>query len=282
MKWMMAAIALTTMITMSHICCAEEKLFITDLLEKGEMDASVSFSYFHDATEISSPSSSLNADQTVDIMTSEYSFNIGLGHGFEVGAGIPYTFFRKIRLEYPTIPSSTTRIKEDGFGDIALRGKYRIFSETEKPFTLVAGLGVKLETAPEDDGGTGTTDIGPFVAASTTLAHGIQPYGIYEFIAKNHGKSDTHAVVLGAEKELNDKVALRASLEADFRTSSHDLGSFESYHLTLRSYIRAGRDFYLIPVVDYGIHSLADVKEIDGEFESSTSVQVRLGFYYFF
>jgi len=281
MKRMIAAIALTIMM-MSHTSRAEEKLFITDVLEEKEMEASASFSYFHSATEISSPSATLNADQTVDVASSRYSFNVGLGHGFEVGARIPYIFSRRVRTQYPTIPSTTIRFSEKGFGDLSLGGKYRIFSETDKPFALVAGLGVKLETAPEDDGGTGTTNIMPFVAASTTVGENIRPYAIYEAIVRNHGRSDTHAVLLGAEKELNQNVGLRASLEADFHTSSDNLESHESYHLTLTSYIRICGDFYVIPAIDYGIHSSTNVKDADGRFESSTSTQVQFGFYYLF
>jgi hypothetical protein len=281
MKWMMAAIALTIMM-MSHISRAEEKFFITDVLEKKEVEGGVNFSYAHLSYDVSSQVSRASVNRRLDQTFANFSFNVGLGHGFEVGASIPYVFSRRSKTDYYALPYRATSASEEGFGDVLLRSKYLILDERENPFTLVAGLGVKFETASEDDVGSGTTDIKPLIAASTTVGQSLRPYAIYQLTSRNHGSGDTHAFEFGAEKELSDDMGLNASLEADFHTSSDFFHSRESYHFTIESYIRMGRNFYAIPGVDYGIHSSFEKKEGSGRFESYNGIQLMFQIYYLF
>ena len=265
-----------------QISYAKERLFITDVLEKRATEISASFSYSHFSDELSSSSDDLNADRRIDRVDSGYAFNVGLGHGFEVGASTSYLFSERLKIQYPSAPMTSTRASAEGFGDIALTGKHVVFDEREKPFTLVAGLDVKLDSASEGKDGTGTTDISPFVAASAMLSEGLRPFVRYAFVARNHGARDSHGFLLGAEKELNENVGLQAALEARFHTSSDVLRSYESYHLQVQSYIRICHDFYAVPKVVYAIRSSADIKETDSRFDRATSIGLRFGFYYLF
>ncbi|MDY6953254.1 MAG: transporter, partial [Thermodesulfobacteriota bacterium] len=185
-------------------------------------------------------------------------------------------------IQYPSVPMTTTRASAEGFGDVALMGKYRIWDERDKPFTLVAGLDVKLDSAPEDKDGTGTTDISPSLAASTTLSQGLRPFARYTFVARNHGSRDSHEFLVGAEKELNENVGLQAGLEARFHTSSDVLRHYESYHLYVQSYMRICHDFYAVPKVFYAMRSSVDIKDTDSLFDSAASEGLTFGFYYFF
>jgi len=281
MRQIIAAMAIT-FIMVPQISRAEEKLFVTDVLEKRDMEIGVSFSYSHFSDELSSSSDALNADRRIDRVGSGYAFNVGLGHGFEVGARTSYLFSERLKIQYPSVPMTTTRASAEGFGDIALTGKYLIFDETDKPFTLVAGLDVKLDSAPEDEDGTGTTDIYPSLAASTTLSEGLRPFARYTFVARNHGGRDSHELLFGAEKKLNENVGLQAGLEARFHTSSDVLSPYESYHFQVQSYIRICHDFYAVPKVVYAIRSSADIKESDRRFDSAKSTGLTFGFYYLF
>ncbi|MDY6987833.1 MAG: transporter [Thermodesulfobacteriota bacterium] len=281
MRQIIAAMAII-FIMMPQISSSEEKLFMTDVLEKRDMELGVNFSYSHFSDELSSSSDALNADRRIDRVGSGYAFNVGLGHGIEVGAWTSYLFSERLKVQYPSVPKTTTRASAEGFGDIALTGKYLILDEKERPFTLVAGLDVKFDSAPEDKDGTGTTDIYPSVAASTTLSEGLRPFARYTFVARNHGARDSHEFLLGAEKELNENVGLQAGLEARFHTSSDVLRHYESYHLQVQSYIRICQDFYAVPKVVYAIRSTADIKATDSRFDSATSAGLTLGFYYLF
>jgi hypothetical protein len=281
MSRVIAAIAMTIML-MPCPGLGEEKLLVTDLLEKGEKEIDVSLSYIHEFHDISYKTLALKADRSFDAVFSTYRFNVGLGHGFEVGASSAYIFSEKTKIAYPTVPPRTQRFSRDGFADISLTGKYLIFDETEKPFTLVGGLDVKLDTASEDDGGTGTTNIGPYVAASTTVAEDIRPFVLYAFVARNHGSKDSHEFVLGAEKEITQDVGVRAFLEADFHTASDYFESYETYYAGALSYIRIRGNVYAVPRVVYGRLTSSEEKESDRTWEAADRLRVTLGIYCLF
>ncbi|MDY6954487.1 MAG: transporter, partial [Thermodesulfobacteriota bacterium] len=237
-------------------CQAEEKLFVTDVLSKKEMEARVSFLYIHDSTDFHRRSPSfLTGNQKNDFFASKYYLGLGLGHELELAAWIPYVFFDKLKNRFDSYPEPQIfRYRKEGFGDFQLGAKYRLFDEQDKPFTLVAGLETKFDTASENDGGTGSTDIRPFVAASATVTHGVRPYVVYSFTDRNHGKKDTHAIKLGVEKELDERVGLNGFLEGSFHTSSDLLTSYEMYHFRVESYIRLYGNLYVLPGVGMAIN----------------------------
>jgi hypothetical protein len=281
MRQIIAAIAIAFMV-MAQISSADEKLFIADIAEKGETEIDIHFSYFHFCDELSSSSEMLNADRRIDRVGSKCAFNVGLGHGFEVGAETSYLLSEKLKVQYPSVPATTARASAEGFGDIVLKGKYMVWDERKNPFTLVAGLDVKLDSASEDKDGTGTTDISPSVTASTTVTGGLRPFVGYAFVMRNHGARDSHGFLIGAEKELNENVGLQASLGVRFHTASDVLSGYESYHFQFQSYIRICDDFYAVPMIAYAIRSSADIKESDRRFERATSSGLTVGFYYLF
>ncbi len=268
---------------MSPTSHAEEKLFITDVLAQKEVEARATFVYEHQSVHFyRKPPYLGTANQETDVSNSEYSLGVGLGRGFEVGVSIPYAFSERIKTRFDTFPSEIALDKGDGFGDISLGAKYRVLGENDKPFTLVAGLDIKLDSASEDEGGTGSTDISPFVAASTTVAKGIRPYAAYELTISNHGEADTHNFRLGAEKELNERAALNASFQVSLHTSSESLSSYEVYSFGIASYICIYRNLYTIPMIGFGVASSADLKDVDVHFDSSTGTVLGIGLYYLF
>jgi hypothetical protein len=265
-------------------CQAEEKLFVTDILSQREMEARVSFLYLRDSTDfvLRSPSY-LSANQKNEFFQSKYYLGVGLGHGLEVAASIPYVFFDNLRNRFYKYPDPETRhYRSDGFGDVELGAKYLVFSEDDKPFTLVACLETKFQTASEDDGGTGSTDISPLVAASITVAQGVRPYVLYSFTERNHGEKDTHSIRLGFEKELDERIGLDAYWEGSFHTSSDLVTSYNTYYFRAESYIRVYGDLYVLPGVGVAVNSCADRKDMDLHFDSTRGMVLMLSFYRLF
>jgi len=265
-------------------CQAEEKLFVTDVLSKKEIEARMSFLYIHDSTDFHRGSPSfLTGNQKNDFFASEYYLGLGLGHELEVAAWIPYVFFDKLKNRFDSYPDPQTfHYRKDGVGDFHVGAKYRVFDEEDKPFTLVAGLETKFDTASENDGGTGSTDVSPFVAASVTVANGVRPYVVYSFTERNHGKKDTHSIRLGMEKELDERVGLNGFLQGSFHTSSDLVTSYETYQFRVESYIRVYGNLYVLPGVGMAINSCADRKDLDLHFDSTRGMVVMLSFYRLF
>ena len=243
---------------MSLTSHAEEKLFITDVLAQKQVEAQATFMYEHQTVFFyGKPPHLVTGSQETNVSKSEYSLGVGLGRGFEVGVSIPYAFSDRTETRFDTLPPETMHEKRDGFGDISLGAKYRVFGEKDKPFTLVAGLDVKLDSASEDKGGTGST-------------------------ISNHGRADTHKVRFGAEKELNERATINASFQASLHTSSESLSSYEVYSFGITSYICIYRNLYAIPMIGFGVASSADLKDVDVHFDSSTGTVLGIGLYYLF
>ncbi|MDY6987836.1 MAG: hypothetical protein SWQ30_07235 [Thermodesulfobacteriota bacterium] len=271
------------MLLISTTSYGAEKLLITDVLSKREAEAEASFTYAHGSLHFYSPPPiSATAKSTLNMSILECSLGLGLGHGFQVEASIPYAFSVRSKAGYYVFPPESIRTRREGFGDIALGAKYQVFSEKERPFTLVAGLSLKLDSASEDRFGTGTTNIAPFIAASAPVGNGLRPYAAYQLTVRNHGERDTHVLGLGAEKELNDRVGLTPFLEVSFNRSTDTLSSYKSYVFGVQSYIRLYRDFYAIPAIGFEIDTPVRRKDIELRFDSSEGIQIGLSLYRLF
>jgi len=271
------------MLLISTTSYGAEKLLITDVLSKREAEAEASFTYAHGSLHFYSPPPiSATAKSTLNMSFLECSLGLGLGRGFQVEAAIPYALSVRSGARYYVFPPERVRTRREGFGDIALGAKYEVFSEKEKPFSLVAGMGIKFDTASEEDWGTGSTNISPFIAASTTIGQGMRPYAAYQLTVRNHGERDTHVLGLGVEKELSDRVGLTPFLEVSFNRSTDTLSSYETYVFGVQSYVRIYRNFYAIPGIGFEIDTPVRREDIDLRFDSSEGIQIGLSLYHLF
>jgi hypothetical protein len=264
---------------------AEHKLLITDVLDAKQVEAQARFEYSRitgDANASESPWYMSPKDGSFASSTTEslYSLGVGLGHGLEVTAAVPYLFNERRTVDILTLSETE---KHHGIGDFAIEAKYRLLGGEEQRYAVVTGLDVKFDTAGQKKGGTGTTDVSPFIAASTNLGHHFIPYGIYRATIRSHDAADTHTLSAGVEKELNDVVTLDAKIDANFNTATAEVSGFEDFSFELTSYIRVVHNFYLLPTAAYlvstdansnnvplfsriinGSHVTGSVKSVDG------------------
>ncbi|TSK05133.1 MAG: transporter [Geobacter sp.] len=257
---------------------AEHKLLVTEVLDKSQVEAQAQFEYAHASGDVKGAfeSGKIFTNTTESI----YSLGVGLGHGLEVSASMPYVFSERMKVQVEGLEPEYE--KRDGFGDFALQAKYRLLGGEEHPFTVVAGLGLKFDTAGNDDAGTGTTDVSPFIAASTNLGDHNTPYAIYRATIRNHGEQDTHTISLGLEKEINHTVTLDAKIDANFNTSTRELAANEEFNFELASYIQMAHNLYLLPSVSYVIATDQKEKELDIRLESVDGYRAGLSLYYLF
>ncbi len=274
-KTLVAMVALLLSATAAH---AEHKLLVTDVLEQKQIEAQARFEYSHTEGDISSPDEGSGKLKTYN-SESLYSVGVGLGHGLEITASLPFIFSEREKVELGT---EAEYGKRDGFGDFALEAKYRLLGGEEEPFTLVTGLGLKFDTASQDDGGTGTTDVSPFIAASANFGDHCLPYAIYRATIRNHGEQDTHTISLGLEKELNHTVTLDAKVDANFNTSTSDVSSYEDFAFELSSYIQVSHNLYLLPSVAYIVATDATFKAEDIRLSPADGFRGGLSLYYLF
>ncbi len=268
---------------------AEHKLLVTEILDQKQMEAQAKFEYLHSAGDMSEGGAP--GKRTVNILESNYSLGVGLGHDLEVTASIPYVLSERVKEEV----AETKYENRDGVGDFGFGGKYRLLDEEKEPLSLVVGLDMKFDTAGVGNAGTQTTDVSPYLAASKKLNPHFTPYGIYRATLRNNGREDTHTVSLGAEMELNETVTFDARFDAGFNTSADKsktfsdildpkpVKGFQTYNFDLGTYIQVCHNLYLIPSVRVIVTSATDSRdEPTIHFNSSTGVGGGMSLYYLF
>ncbi|MBU5638913.1 transporter [Geomonas sp. Red69] len=257
---------------------AEHKLLVTDVLDKKQVEAQAQFEYSHTKGDISGLGET--GKVTANTTESLYSVGVGLGHGLEVSASLPYVFSERVKVQMDGF--APEQEKRDGFGDFALEAKYRLLGGEEAPYTVVAGLGLKFDTAGDSEAGTGTTDVSPFIAASANLGHHNIPYAVYRATIRNHGDQDTHTLSLGFEKELSHTVTIDAKMDANFNTATRDVTANEDFTFEVASYLQMAHNFYLLPSVAYVVATDAREKNLDIHVGSADGFRAGLSLYYLF
>lgn len=257
---------------------AEHKLLVTEILDAKQMEAQAKFEYTHLTRDLKAAVES--GKVTSNLLESNYSLGVGLGHGLEVTASIPYVMSERTKVELNGLEPEYE--KRDGVGDFSFGGKYRLFDEEKEPFSLVAGLDMKFDTAGGGNAGTQTTDVSPYLAASKKLNPHFIPYGIYRATLRNNGGEDTHTVTAGAEAELNETVTLDARLDANFGTGTKLSTASEVYSFELASYLQLLHNFYLIPSVAVASGSPVDAKGVDARLDTPFAIRGGMSLYYLF
>jgi len=247
------------MLAISANAAAEQKLLVTEMLDRGEIEAAARLEYLHEAADFDLGAES--GELSVNSWESTLFFGVGLGHDLELGASLPYLLRERERIDFDGAAESESE-RRDGFGDLTLGAKYRLLEDEHTHLAVVAGLDVKLDTASEENGGTGTTDVSPYLAVSGVSGEHYKPYAIYRATFRNHDESDEHSLTAGVEAELSEKLTLDAALKATHNTSNDLFDSYQTYGAEIAGYIEVGHNLYLIPAV--GLERSTSIDGRDG------------------
>lgn len=284
--WMLSRLSmiLSAVLLMYGVARAEHKLLITDVLDKGQVEAEADIGYSYSTNNFTVKPPFFQQGKVVHRVTfTDLSLDLGIGHGVQIGISAPYVFSDRLSFGYSNPPRQPRYARTEGWGDIALGARYRLPLGDENPFTLVAGMDIKLDTANADKEGSGTTDYSPYLAAGTIAGGGkLRPYAFYRAVLRNHDAGDIHILEGGAEYAATKRVSLVPFVEVDYRTDSDSIKGYESFTLGLRSYIQAVRNFYLIPSVSYGIATSTRTTSGSQDLYGGEGYSVALGLYCLF
>lgn len=260
---------------------AEHKLLVTDVLDAKQVEAQATFEYFHTTRKVEDAGETIGKER-VRAWESGYFLNVGLCHGLEVDASIPYVFSENESAKIFGLEPEFG--KADGIGDFRFGAKYALVKpEKEQPFGLVIGTDVKFDTAGTNHNtGTGTTDVSPYIAGSQRANEHLTPYAIYRATLRNNGGEDTHNLALGVEAEVNHTLTFDARFDAVFATGTEVFKASERYSLELASYIQLFHNFYLIPAVTVASGSPVDVKDTEERLGSPKTIAGAVSLYYLF
>lgn len=259
---------------------AEHKLLVTDLLDVGQVEAEAGFSYTHGSHKYDLTAGGVGVKHTADSFESGYSLGVGVGHDLQFSANVPYVFRQDDRYE---ANQSVAHHKRDGWRDVACSVKYRLIGDEKKSFTVVTGLSVKLDTAKTSEFGSGSINYNPFIAASTVIDNGAtRPFVEYSATLRKDRLADTHAIVLGAEYEVNKAITLRPQFEFELNTNSDNVTDNELCKLSLESYVQVSKNLYVLPHLNVGYGS--PYKSRSGGLDVGTTIGYGggVGLYYLF
>ncbi len=269
-----AAWILSVGLVLSPIAKAENKLFITDVLDPGQMEAQ--------GTLRSTRSSNVSfTSGTGYRRTSRATVSLGRGlsDGFQLDATIPYVL---VDDEINTVNGVTTTRDQSGIGDLDIGLKHRIAGAERGPYVVSGRLDIKPETADSNKAGTGATNISPQLAASFRVGDSVRPYGVYQATFRNHGQGDTHTLTIGVEKTFSETVIATLETAASINTASDTDASYDRYAIALSSYLQVERNLYLIPALSFSW--IGEQRTISGSsrVDSQTVRAASLGIYYLF
>ena len=261
-------------LVLSPVAKAENKLFITDVLDPGQMEAQGTLRFTRSSNVSFTSGSGYRRTSRATV-----SLGRGLGDGFQLDATIPYVF---VDDEINTVNGVTTTRDQSGIGDLDIGLKYRIAGAEKGPYAISARLDIKPETANSNRAGTGATNISPQLAASLRISDNLRPYGIYQATFRNHGQADTHALTIGVERTFSETVIATLETTASMNTASDTRASYDTYAIALSSYLQVGRNLYLIPALSFSW--IGEQRTISGSsrVDSQTVRAASLGIYYLF
>jgi len=263
---------------------AEQKLLITDVLDKGEVEILTGFTYgrAHYDYTLKSPT---YQQGRVTHKSSILDGTVGMGivNGLQLNISRPYIFEDRYEYQYlnPVKPSQS--YTDDGRGALVFGSKYRLADGSDKAFTLVTGLDINLENSDNNDNSTqpSTTDIAPYLAVSSSLSDGqLRPYLSYRYVNRNHGVSDQHITNAGVEYVINKSISLTPFAAVFIIPAAATQNTYESYLLGLKTSIRLVNNLYIIPSFCFGKATAHNSRDNTLAYGDMTFYETGLQLYY--
>lgn len=283
-KCIVVLVLLTGISTQAH---AEHKLLVTDILDKGQSEISASISYSHSHGNFTdmhaidmlgmNPRGTVKSDTTV----STVSAAVGLGPGIQFSASIPYVSYRTT-YTLDTFPQDSTVSKREGLGDPKIGVRGLVFAEKTAPVTLVAGLDLKLDWQDYGHGGTGTTNIAPYVALSKKVTPEARLYAAYAPVIRNHGASDSHTLFAGIEQTVSQRVTVVAEGAFTFWNNGDYADDTNAFGAALAAYFQLHGNLYLIPSFGASMMDSYDTKDARFHYGKTSTLGGAMELYYLF
>lgn len=254
---------------------AENKLFPTDILDKGQADASASIQYEKLSTGLNF--SGIKGKQSETYTGESIGARYGLGQNWQIGAGTSYVSRDDIKTKWSDGERFTNNDGE-GKNNPYLSVSYGIVNESTTPLSLAAGVAVSPNT-------TGTTS-----SYSARLAAGWKKSETLKFYSTigtvmydSHNYMDNFSIQIGAYKDLSNGITIIPYAAYRRLNGSDRVDSVNGYIIGLAAHIQLRKNTYLTSgVANYG-YSSTDRKDIPLHFDSTNDgLLINLGLYHLF
>jgi hypothetical protein len=255
---------------------AENRLFPTDILNAGEVDANASVEFqalSYDVRFAGTPGS-----RSVDISRESVGARYGLGANWHIGASIDYDSRAVVRTDLSAPPAHFVNRDSEGTNNPLLWATYGFINDKANPFSLNGQLFVTPNTThtPSTYGGQ--------LATGWTSSKTLRFFGIYRReIANDSDVADKDSISVGAHKGISSNVTLVPSARYTRFSSTDTFSSVKQLAMSLAAHVQVSGNTYLTPsITNYrnsSGHSKNDLFQIDS---TGNGTVVQLSLYHLF
>lgn len=262
---------------MSNIACAEDRLFPTDILDEGEIDAQISIDYDTHSSKVLSNGDPGRATRTISSESIEVRY--GLGSNWHVGINLPYLSKDTTHIDYDRPVVHYTNTGREGAQNPQFWAKYGFIHDRESPWSLSG----ELLISPDIRSNTATIYEG-HLSAGWKADDALRYYG--EFTSTYNDKSNdivTSHIGLGAYKGINEYLTLVPHGGYTRFSSTKSFSSQYQYDAGIAAHIQCSNNTYLIPDLVFYANSSGDSKTVSYHRDfSGIGKSIRISLYHIF
>lgn len=286
------------LLTLSNVY-ANDKLFPTDILEQGEVDAQFSVDHFTISSNISlkgrpgiehdsegrrirtilrrvpprSGKSSLERDSEI------FQVRYGLGSNWHIGVAVPYVSRSVANTDYNNPPAHYSNRRGEGGQNPNLWATYGLINDKEFRFSLNLELLIKPDTTGNEE-----TSYAGRITTGWKNSDTLKFYGAFTATTFSDSTLANHySVSVGAYKALSETLTLIPHSGYVRNESTNTMSATDQYNLGLSVNVRLTPNSCLIP--DVAFYRYGESNSNDGVFHrdaSNNGKAFRLSFYHLF
>jgi hypothetical protein len=279
--------ALVALAALSTVCMqtahAENKLFATDVLDRGQVDIEITQLVSETKSETRWTAFAETDSTKISGSESVLAARVGVGAQTHVGAALAYAVTRA-RTQYElagfSVPDSQSKAK--GFQGWSLWVKHGFLASTSSPLSLAAGLQVDLET-DRNLGGEANNTASASVSAGWDFGSGVKGFADVTQHMAEHGKvGQSTGITAGAWLPAGGRVTLEPSVNL-VRVPSRGLApSVNLYGVALQGLVQLANNTYLRGNLTAFTSDGLDAKDGSFHVDAATGKSLSIGLYHLF
>lgn len=235
---------------------ADNRLFPTDILNKGEVDARLSVGNDHHSENVifhGNPGT-----QSSDLTRESIQVRYGLGANWHIGARLPYVSHGVSHTDFSNPPAHfSSEIRENPF----FLATYGIVNDATNPFTLNGELLIHPNVTGKITTYSGRLTTG-WKSSDTLKLFASDTYTTTT--RHNPELADSNTISFGAYKDISKRITLIPEAHYSFVQRTDKFSSFDQYGIGLSSNIQIFQNTYLVPEV--GRYWNSSGNSVDGFF----------------
>ena len=256
---------------------AEDKLFPTDILNKGEVDIRLTLDHDTHSSDINFKG---NAGQSSTKRTAEnLQVRYGLGSNWHIGLALPYASQSVANTDYTNPPAHYSNKSAQGGQNPNIWATYGIVHDKDSAFSLNA----ELVISPDTTGDLKTSYTGRLTSRWKT-SDGLRLYAALSGTTYDGGDlANIYAIKGGAYVALSETLTLIPHVSYAQYASTNTFSAYDQTGVGLSANVRLAPNFYLIP--DIVFYRNGASHSDDGFFyrdATNNGKHLSLGAYYLF